>query len=237
MVKAVFAVPHKRIDSGFERKVLFLEMEAGFLVIKYVSQRGHIENVYRHHGVKIQRIGRPFPWGVGHTGSAQGNPVETVGLLEDRIYPFHIFIENGDHVLDPFFVGRFMVQVKFGPGKEGQPQALGIILVFHHGKAGFDVIGGSYGPVRFLALIKNIQRGMSLINAIGIYKKKRRKNGVCLLYHGTAGIGKEFPFNDTFFITVVPIILNPCPGFVVYVNKILIIKVDLGKIAFRHKYS
>jgi hypothetical protein len=78
---------------------------------------------------------------------------------------------------------------------------------------------------------------MGLIDAIGIYKKKRRKDGVCLLYHGTAGIGKEFSFDDIFFTTVIPIILNPCPGFVIYVNKILIIKVDLGEITFSHTYS
>jgi hypothetical protein len=47
-------------------------------------------------------------------------------------------------------------------------------------------------------------------------------------------IGKKFPTHAAFFISAVPAILNPGPCFIVYIDKILIIEVNLGKVVFCH---
>jgi hypothetical protein len=129
-----------------------------------------------------------------------------------------------------------MVEVEFRPGKQRKPEALRVI-VFNYGKAGLDVISGTNGPVGFLALVKEIEGRAGLKNPVRINQKKGRENGVRLLNYGASRIRKKFPFNNAFFTACVPKILYPCPGFVVNIDKILIIKVNFGEISSGHKCS
>jgi len=145
-------------------------------------------------------------------------------------------MEYGNYILNPLFVCRFMVKVEFRPGKERLSQAFGVIFL-HHGKARLNIVGTAYGPVGLLALVKDVQCGIGLVNPVAVNQKKGRIDGVRLLYHGTAGIGEEFSLNNTIVAAGIPIILYPCPGFIVNIDKILIIKVNFGKISFSHTYS
>jgi hypothetical protein len=78
---------------------------------------------------------------------------------------------------------------------------------------------------------------MGLINAVGINQKKRGKNGVRLKDQGRIRIREKFFPYGVFFFPCLPAILYPCPCLIIYINKILIIEVDLGKIAFCHLCS
>jgi hypothetical protein len=75
---------------------------------------------------------------------------------------------------------------------------------------------------------------VGLVNSVGINQKKGRKNGVYLLNHGTAGIRKKMIVRRTLFAAPVPKILYPSPGFVVDIDKILVIEVDFGEIPLGH---
>jgi len=63
-----------------------------------------------------------------------------------------------------------MVQVKFGPREKRKPEALRVFWT-HHGVSRFYVVGPADCPVRFLALIKYVQRRMGLVNSVRIDQK------------------------------------------------------------------
>jgi hypothetical protein len=75
---------------------------------------------------------------------------------------------------------------------------------------------------------------MGLVNPVGVDQKKGGKDGIYLLNHGTTGVGKKMIIRRTLFAAPIPEILYPGPGFVVDVDKILVIEVDFGEIPLGH---
>jgi hypothetical protein len=78
---------------------------------------------------------------------------------------------------------------------------------------------------------------MGLVYPVGIDQEKRGKNSVMLLYHWASGIREKFSVNTVVFIPTVPAILNPGPGFIIDIHKILIVKMNLGEITPYHAPS
>jgi hypothetical protein len=78
---------------------------------------------------------------------------------------------------------------------------------------------------------------VGLVDAIGMNQKKRGKNRVRLVNYRGIGVGKKLPFNAAFGAPVVPAVLNPGPGFIVNIDKILIVEVNLGEIVLYHPCS
>jgi hypothetical protein len=52
-----------------------------------------------------------------------------------------------------------------------------------------------------------------------------------------AGVREEFALYTAFFPPAIPAILNPGPGFIININKILIIEVDFWEIVPYHQCS
>ena len=127
-----------------------------------------------------------------------------------------------------------MVKIEFSPREERGMYALGIFSGFYGAAVRLPILAVDC-TILFLPIIKVIEHWRDRINPVAIYQEERRKTALKLAYLFTVGKGKISWLKAVFVRSPMPEILNPGPGSVIDIDKILIIEMYGRKSLFDHE--
>ena len=82
VIKTRFGIPHKGIDTGFQRKINPLILKTQFLVVKDIPQHRHIQRVNRDRRIKVYQIGSFLARCIVHFYGCERDGIQSVRLLK-----------------------------------------------------------------------------------------------------------------------------------------------------------
>jgi hypothetical protein len=129
-------------------------------------------------------------------------------------------------------------EIVLRPRKEGHPDAFGVIL----GKdriAGQEIVFPANRARVLLMLIKEIEELVRVIVTVRVHEEKGRKDRFKLINDRivAVGIDKIAIGRETFDLGGYPIVLDPRPTAVIYIDKVLVVEMNFGEITLIHTNS
>ena len=233
VVDAFLFVPHEVVDAGLQGKVLALVFKADLFVVQDVPELRHVQGVDRLLGVEIHGIAGAFSRAVVHLRGREGDLVEAVLPLEGILQPGEVLLEDRHNFLDPLLVADLVVHVVLGPGEERRIHARGVLFRVIR-LAGFDEVIASNRAVFFLTFVEVVQlRGGGEIS-VRIDQEEGGHDRFELIDRLILRIIEILLLKFVFRRAFLPVILDPGPGLIVYVDEILIVEMNRWKIFLSH---
>ncbi len=127
-----------------------------------------------------------------------------------------------------------MVKIELSPREEGGMYAIRILSGLYRAAVRLPILAVDC-TILFLPIIKVVEQWRGRVNSVAIYQEKRRETAFKLAYLFAVGEGKISLLKVVFVRSPMPEILNPSPGFVVDIDKILIIEMYGRKSLFDHE--
>ena len=225
VVELALRVPHHAVDASLQTEVDALVLEGNLLVVQDVADGGQVQDMQGYDGIEVHRIDRPLAFDVARLAGGHRDAEQSVRLLELLDEPSVVFLQDRHDLLQTLLVPHLVVELELHVGEKRGKDPLGVV----GGQYRLAVLDGILAPdgtVIFLLLIEVVQGGKRRIVLVAVHKEKRAEATRELVEGSLARIGKILPLEPVLLRSRFPEFIDPDPGAIIHVDKILVIKMN-----------